>query len=122
MRGGEGGTLLTLIILQREDSSKGLNDFFDTSNYPVPTSHVEALLIFDHQVRMQFVLIESAYKVRQAIFDSQKTSSKKDPGNLNKLLKELTETIVSELLFKEEFPFFKFHLYKFGFDLYNEIK
>lgn len=92
------------LILQREDSSKGLNDFFDTSNYPVPTSHVEALLIFDHQVRMQFVLIESAYKVRQAIFDSQKTSSKKDPSNLNELLKELTETIVSELLFKEEFP------------------
>jgi len=90
--------------LQRKDSSKGLNDFFNTSNYPVSTSEIEALLVFDHQVRMQFVLIESAYKVRQAIFDYQKTSSKENSANISALLKEVTETIVSELLFKEEFP------------------
>ena len=90
--------------LQRKDSSKGLNDFFNTSNYPVSTSDIEALLIFDHQVQMQFVLIESAYKIRQAIFDSQKVSDQKKVTNLNVLLKEVTESIVSELLFKEEFP------------------
>jgi hypothetical protein len=90
--------------LQKKDSSKGLNEFFNTSNYPVSTSEIEALLVFDHQVRMQFVLIESAYKVRQAIFDSQKTSSKKNSANMSALLKEVTETMVSELLFKEEFP------------------
>ena len=90
--------------LQRKDSSKGLDDFFDTSNYPVSTSDIEALLIFDHQVRMQFVLIESAYKVRQVIFDSQKTASKQSSIDLNAILKEVTEKIVSELLFKKEFP------------------
>ncbi|MDE0569789.1 MAG: hypothetical protein OSB44_03860 [Verrucomicrobiales bacterium] len=90
--------------LQKKDSSKGLNKFFNTSNYPVSTSEIEALLVFDHQVRMQFVLIESAYKVRQAIFDSQKTSSKKNSANMSALLKEVTDTMVSELLFKEEFP------------------
>ncbi|MDB4722026.1 hypothetical protein OAF65_09935 [Verrucomicrobiales bacterium] len=90
--------------LQRKDSSKGLNNFFNTSNYPVSTSDIEALLIFDHQVQMQFVLIESAYKIRQAIFDSQEVSDQKKVTNLNVLLKEVTESIVSELLFKEEFP------------------
>ncbi|HIG83903.1 MAG TPA: hypothetical protein EYG40_06340 [Verrucomicrobia bacterium] len=90
--------------LQRKDSSKGLNEFFNTSNYPVSTSEIESLLVFDHQVRMQFVLIESAYKVRQAIFDSLKTSSKENSANMSALLKEVTDTMVSELLFKEEFP------------------
>jgi len=90
--------------LKRKDPSKGLNVFFNTSNYPVSTSDIEALLVFDHQVRMQFVLLESAYKVRQAIFDSHKSSNEKNPIILNEVLQEVTETIVSELLFKKEFP------------------
>jgi len=90
--------------LQRKNLSEGLADFFDVTNYPASTSDIEALLVFDHQVRMQYVLLESAYKVRQALFDSEQSSDQEASDDLRVVLKEVTETIVSELLFKEEFP------------------
>ena len=67
---------------------------FDVTNYPTSTSDIEALLVFDHQVRMQYVLLESSYKLRQALFDSEQSSDQEASDDLKVLLKEVTETIV----------------------------
>ena len=77
---------------------------FDVTNYPVSNSDIEALLVFDHQVRMQYVLLESSYKVRQALYDHKKSLDQENIDDLKSLIKEVTESVVSELLFKEEFP------------------
>ncbi len=90
--------------LQRQNLSGGLADLFDVTNYPVSTSDIEALLVFDHQVRMQYVLLESTYKVRQALYDHKKSLDQENIDDLKSLIKEVTESVVSELLFKEEFP------------------
>lgn len=95
------------LISDKAVEQVGLKHFFDTSQYPIATSDVTALLVLDHQVSMHFKLMEASYIVRQAIHDagwSGKEVPLEQPEQFERALRIATEQVVNHLLFADEVP------------------
>lgn len=88
---GKGGAYLER---DKWNNMKTLEEFFDVKKYPLPTSDMVALLVLDHQISMEFELMEAHYRYRQGLADGFKSFDR----NMDKV----AATVVDYLLFKTE--------------------
>lgn len=88
-----------------------LDQFFDPTDYLVPTSDIVALMVMEHQAAMHNRLIEGHYTVRSAIHRSRQLNRElglDDPDGLSescrRIIRNQAEKIIEDLLFTDEAP------------------
>ncbi|HEY7388507.1 MAG TPA: hypothetical protein VH640_08360 [Bryobacteraceae bacterium] len=82
-----------------------LDGRFDTTAYLSPYSHVIALMVFDHQMRMMNLFTSSGWEVRSALYDRQKgPTSGTEPPAVATVLREAANEVVDYMLFVDEAP------------------
>lgn len=90
---------------------EALDQFFDPTDYLVPTSDIVALMVMEHQAAMHNQLIEGHYTVRSAIHRSRQLNRElglDDPDGLSescrRIIRNQAEKIIEALLFTDEAP------------------
>ncbi len=80
----------------RPSGNASLGDFLAVRNYPAATSDITALLVFDHQMRMNNLLTGIGWRVRIAASDA--------PGTVDEVARDAANEVADALLFVDEAP------------------
>jgi hypothetical protein len=83
---------------EQTQNLNSLDDIFDTTAYPVPSSDIVALLTIEHQTRMTNLLVRLGWETRAA--EREGRLKQYEPA-----MKAVVEELVTYLLFADEEPF-----------------
>jgi hypothetical protein len=84
------------LIAAHPSATTSLAPFFDVGAYPAASSDITALLVFDHQMRMNNLLTGVGWRVRIAAADA--------PASVADVAREAGSELADALLFVEEAP------------------
>lgn len=92
---------------ERADFSTGANvtdlrDWFDTSPYLSPHSDLVALLVLEHQVRMQNLITRANYETRYALDEQNTQATRTTPDWPQQRIALAAEMLLEYLLFRNE--------------------
>lgn len=86
-----------------------LDQFFDTSNYLMPTSDIVALMVMEHQIAMHNRIIEGDYTVRSALYRSRQLNRElgvENPDELSdscrRIISHQADNLLEALLYRDE--------------------
>ena len=83
-------------VTARRSAATSLGDFFDVRGYPAASSDIAALLVFDHQMRINNLLTGANWRVRIAAADA--------PATTAAVAGDAAAELVDALLFVDEAP------------------
>ncbi|MGE9267082.1 MAG: hypothetical protein ACQKBY_03205 [Verrucomicrobiales bacterium] len=102
----DSGEAIIRFEAQPQKALEKLDSHFDTSTYLRPTSDIVALLVLEHQCRLQNLLTKALLDYRRLLWFQQSLHAELDPGDPDGLIYRRTrqnaEEIVRALLFCEE--------------------
>ena len=81
-----------------------LRDRFDTSPYLSPHSDLVALLVLEHQVRMQNLITRANYETRYALDEQNTQATRTTPDWPQQRIALAAETLLEYMLFRNEAP------------------
>jgi hypothetical protein len=82
----------------------GLRDRFDTSPYLSPHSDLVALLVLEHQVRMQNLITRANYETRYALDEQNTQATRTSPDWPQQRIALAAEPLLEYMLFRNEAP------------------
>ena len=89
--------------LARGANRTDLEGLVDTSPYLTGHSDIVALMVIEHQVGVQNLIIGANWKIRSALA-AENVADEQDAGSIPRLVEEVTEPLVEAMLFVGEAP------------------
>ncbi|HET6408752.1 MAG TPA: hypothetical protein VFG14_12780 [Chthoniobacteraceae bacterium] len=98
--------------MERGANLQDLSKFIQTSTYPVPTSDIVALMVFEHQLAVHTALTRAGYETRRMLeYQRGLQESFKEPltdepayDSVKSVFKNSTQAVLDALLYKDEAP------------------